>query len=118
MFWHIVIFAEKIALQNGMRGVEFMLSLPVLQVHQTAQECKNGWPHTRSVYEKHASEAETKKKSNCSLCAVGHDTNKEKIWSFGEMEADHVSAWSKGSVTSVKNCEILGKTHNRTKGNR
>jgi 5-methylcytosine-specific restriction endonuclease McrA len=72
----------------------------------------------RSVYAKQTSEAETKKKSNCSLCAIGHDANKGKIWSFGEMEADHVSAWSKGGTTSAKNCEMLCKTHNRAKGNR
>jgi len=72
----------------------------------------------RSVYAKQTKEAETKEKSNCSLCAVGHDANKSKIWSFGEMEADHVSAWSKGGATSAKNCEMLCKTHNRAKGNR
>lgn len=72
----------------------------------------------RSVYAKQTKEAEAKEKSNCSLCAVGHDANKEKIWSFGEMEADHVSAWSKGGKTDTKNCEMLCKTHNRAKGNR
>ena len=75
-------------------------------------------PTKRAVYEKQTREAETKKKSNCSLCAVGHDANKDKIWSFGEMEADHVSAWSKGGATSANNCEMLCKTHNRAKGNR
>jgi len=72
----------------------------------------------RSVYAKQTKEAEAREKSNCSLCAVGHDANKDKIWSFGEMEADHVSAWSKGGATSAKNCEMLCKTHNRAKGNR
>jgi len=72
----------------------------------------------RSVYAKQTKEAEAKEKSNCSLCAVGHDANKEKIWSFGEMEADHVSAWSKSGATSAKNCEMLCKTHNRAKGNK
>ncbi|MBI3627822.1 MAG: DUF262 domain-containing protein [Candidatus Sungbacteria bacterium] len=72
----------------------------------------------RSVYAKQTSEAETKEKSNCSHCAIGHDANKSKVWSFSEMEADHVSAWSKGGATSTKNCEMLCKTHNRAKGNR
>jgi len=72
----------------------------------------------RSVYAKQTKEAETKEISNCPHCAIGHDTNKSKIWSFGEMEADHVSAWSKGGATSAKNCEMLCKTHNRAKGNR
>jgi len=72
----------------------------------------------RSVYAKQTSEAETKEKSNCPHCAIGHDANKSKIWSFGEMEADHVSAWIKGGATSAKNCEMLCRTHNRVKGNR
>src|SRR3989339_284070 len=75
-------------------------------------------PTKRAVYEMQTLEANTKKKSNCSLCAVGHDANKNKIWSFGEMDADHVSAWSKGGATEVRNCEMLCKTHNRAKGNR
>src|SRR3989338_5453599 len=72
----------------------------------------------RSVYLKQTSEAETKEKSNCSHCAIGHDANKSKVWNFGEMDADHVTAWSKGGATSVKNCQMLCKTHNRAKGNR
>lgn len=75
-------------------------------------------PTKRAVYEKQTHEAEIKKKSNCSLCAVGHDANKSKIWGFGEMDADHVSAWSKGGATEVSNCEMLCKNHNRAKGNR
>lgn len=34
-----------------------------------------------------------------------------------EMNADHVSAWSKGGATSIGNCQMLCKTHNRSKGN-
>ncbi len=75
-------------------------------------------PTKRAAYEMQTREAEAKKKSNCSLCAVGHEANKGKIWSFNEMEADHVSAWSKGGATSPENCEMLCKTHNRAKGNR
>ena len=75
-------------------------------------------PTKRAVYEKQTREAETKEKSNCPDCASGHDANKSKIWNFGEMEADHVAAWSKGGATSVKNCEMLCIRHNRAKGNR
>ena len=57
-------------------------------------------------------------KSNCPLCAVGHDANKSKIWKLSEMDADHVAAWSKGGATDIKNCQMLCKTHNRAKGNR
>ena len=44
--------------------------------------------------------------------------NESKIWSFSEMDADHVSAWSKGGKSNIKNCQMLCITHNRAKGNR
>jgi len=72
----------------------------------------------KSIYTTQTATAEKKEKSNCSHCAIGHDANKSKIWGFAEMDADHVAAWSKGGVTSIKNCEMLCKTHNRAKGNR
>lgn len=72
----------------------------------------------KSVYAKQTAEAEEKGISNCSLCAIGHDSNKTKIWSLKDMDADHVTAWSKGGATDIKNCEMLCKTHNRAKGNR
>lgn len=72
----------------------------------------------RSVYEVQTAVARGKGESNCPHCALGHDANKEKIWSLSDMDADHVAAWSKGGATDVKNCEMLCKTHNRAKGNR
>jgi hypothetical protein len=72
----------------------------------------------KSIYAKQTKKAEAKGISNCPLCAVGHDANRDKIWKFGEMEADHVSAWSKGGDSSPENCEMLCITHNRAKGNR
>ena len=72
---------------------------------------------SRSAYAKQSSVAKKSGKSNCSLCGVGHTANKSKIWSFAEMEADHVTAWSKGGATKASNCEMLCKTHNRAKGN-
>jgi 5-methylcytosine-specific restriction endonuclease McrA len=72
----------------------------------------------RSTYELQTAKAEKKGESNCPLCAVGHDANKGKIWNFGEMDADHVAAWSRGGATAAKNCQMLCKTHNRAKGNR
>lgn len=56
--------------------------------------------------------------SNDPLCAIDHDANKEKIWTLAEMDADHVSAWSKGGATDETNCQMLCKTHNQAKGNR
>lgn len=72
----------------------------------------------RTVYEKQTSEAEKNNTSNCPLCALGHDANKTRIWSLKDMDADHVTAWSKGGATNKANCEMLCKTHNRAKGNR
>ncbi len=72
----------------------------------------------KSIYKEQTTKAEKKKESNCPFCTFGHDANKSKVWSFGEMDADHVAAWSKGGATSAKNCQMLCKTHNRVKGNR
>lgn len=72
----------------------------------------------QSIYAAQTSKANSINVSNCSLCAIGHDSNKTKIWSLNEMDADHVTAWSKGGATDSSNCEMLCKTHNRAKGNR
>lgn len=56
--------------------------------------------------------------TNCPLCALGANANKNKIWSLKDMDADHVTAWSKGGATTIENCEMLCVTHNRSKGNR
>ena len=72
----------------------------------------------QAVYKKQTKIAEEKGISNCSYCAIGHDANKAKIWKLNEMDADHVSAWSKGGATSIENCEMLCKSHNRAKGNK
>lgn len=70
------------------------------------------------AYNKQTQEAKVKGKSNCPLCAVGDNTNKKRIYDLDEMDADHVSAWSKGGESSAKNCQMLCATHNRAKGNR
>jgi 5-methylcytosine-specific restriction endonuclease McrA len=72
----------------------------------------------KSVYAKQTKVAEEKGISNCPLCAIGNNTNKTKIWKLKEMDADHVTAWSKGGATEKENCEMLCKTHNRAKGNK
>ncbi len=72
----------------------------------------------KSVYAVQTTKAEKKGESNCPHCNMGHDANKNKIWQFSEMDADHVTAWSKGGKTAIKNCQMLCKTHNRAKGNR
>lgn len=72
----------------------------------------------KAIYITQTAKAEKKGISNCSHCVIGHDANKDKIWTLAEMDADHVAAWSKGGKTDAKNCEMLCKTHNRAKGNR
>ena len=75
-------------------------------------------PTKKSVYMQQTRKAQEKGVSNCPLCALGHDSNKTRIWTQKEMDADHVTAWSKGGATDIKNCQMLCKTHNRAKGNK
>lgn len=72
----------------------------------------------KSVYKQQTQKAEQENKSNCPLCAIGNDNNKNKIWSIKDMDADHITAWSKGGATDISNCQMLCKTHNRAKGNK
>ena len=70
------------------------------------------------AYGRQTAEAKEKGISNCPLCALGHEATRTKIWELKEMDADHVTAWSKGGATNTDNCQMLCKTHNRAKGNR
>lgn len=68
------------------------------------------------MYKQQTVEAEKDGKSNCPLCALGNDNNKKRIYKQTEMDADHVTAWSKGGLTDISNCLKLCKTRNRAKG--
>ena len=70
------------------------------------------------VYQKQTTDAKQRGISNCPFCAIGHDANAKRIYKEAEMDADHVTAWSKGGATDETNCQMLCKTHNRAKGNR
>ena len=72
----------------------------------------------KSTYAIQTAEAEKNGISNCPLCAIGNNSNKTRIYKLKEMDADHVTAWSKGGKTATSNCEMLCKTHNRAKGNK
>jgi hypothetical protein len=72
----------------------------------------------RATFEKQTQAAQQKGVSNCPYCAIGHDAVKSRIYKLDEMDADHVSAWSKGGDSSAKNCQMLCIMHNRSKGNR
>jgi 5-methylcytosine-specific restriction endonuclease McrA len=72
----------------------------------------------QTVYKQQTASAKKKSESNCLLCAIGHDSGKSKIWELKDMDADHVTAWSKGGATNIKNCQMLCRTHNQAKGNK
>lgn len=72
----------------------------------------------RAVYKEQTDIALKKEVSNCPLCLAGQNKNRNRIYKYNEMEADHVEAWSKGGSTNKSNCEMLCKTHNRAKGNK
>ncbi len=72
----------------------------------------------RTVYEQQTAGAKANGVSNCPLCAMGSDNNKQRIYKLKEMDADHVTAWSNGGATDISNCTMLCATHNRAKGNK
>lgn len=72
----------------------------------------------KAAYKKQTDEARNKGISNCPLCAISNTNLKTKIYLENEMDADHVTAWSKGGATDISNCQMLCKTHNRAKGNK
>ena len=69
-------------------------------------------------YEQQTQKSKADGVSNCPLCAAGTDSNHSRIYLQREMDADHVTAWSKGGASDLSNLTMLCKTHNRAKGNR
>ena len=72
----------------------------------------------KAVYDRQTKEAIDGEHSNCPFCAIGHDSNSKRIYKIGEMDADHVTAWSKGGMTDISNCQMLCRAHNLAKGNK
>ena len=72
----------------------------------------------KTVYARQTNAAREQGISNCPECAKGQENVRTKIYKLTEMDADHVTAWSKGGSTDIENCQMLCKTHNRAKGNR
>ena len=68
----------------------------------------------KTAYARQTQDAKSAGVSNCPLCAAGKS---KRIWKFEEMDADHVTAWSAGGDTTIDNCQLLCKTHNKLKGN-
>ena len=74
----------------------------------------------RAAYQAQTKKVEGKGKSNCPLCAVGHGANKSRIYKFEEMDADHVTAWSKGGESRPRTarCSALLTTGPRVTDSR
>lgn len=72
----------------------------------------------RAAYEQQTKKAKAAGVSNCSACAMGDTAKNAYIYKQSEMDADHVTAWSKGGATDLANCEMLCAFHNRSKGNK
>lgn len=65
-------------------------------------------------YHKQTQQAKLNNTSNCPECAK---EKINKIYKQNEMEADHITPWSKGGQTDLTNCQMLCKKHNRLKSN-
>ena len=70
------------------------------------------------VYSQQTEEAKKNGVSNCPDCALQEGSNSTRIYKLAEMDADHVTAWSKGGATDESNCRMLCRHHNRSKGNK
>lgn len=112
----LTVLLDDPAITNSKGVYEYLLSgkeLPqLLEVRLFDQAIK------KSVYSQQTSTAKAGKSSNCPVCASGDNNNKNRIYKYDEMEADHVTAWSRGGNSSVANCQMLCVLHNRAKGNK
>ncbi len=109
------LYADK-AVENKKGIFEYILGgmqdARLLNVRIFSDETKE------TVYARQTAEAKERGTSNCPDCTAENKANKAKIWTLKEMEADHVTAWSKGGATSEENCQMLCIRHNRLKGNK
>ena len=70
-------------------------------------------------FKEQTKEAKQKGVSNCPDCALSNKKSERvKIHELKDMEADHMTPWSKGGASTPDNCEMLCKRHNRAKGNK
>lgn len=72
-----------------------------------------------ATYNKQTNDAQQRGVSNCPDCAGSNkEAERTKIYTLKQMEADHVTPWSKGGTTTPDNCIMLCVRHNRAKGNK
>ncbi len=62
----------------------------------------------RTFSDKDKRETYEKQNGICTFC--------KKYFEISEMEADHITPWSKGGKTITENCQMLCLSCNRTKG--
>lgn len=71
----------------------------------------------RKAYKRQTDAATDAGLSNCFDCAASGGKRETILHAFKDMEADHVTAWSKGGESTLDNCQMLCRYHNRLKGN-
>ena len=72
----------------------------------------------RTVYKQQTTAAQAAGISNCPYCVTDTEyDHKTHIWTFKEMEGDHITPWSKGGKTEIANLQMLCKHHNGMKTN-
>lgn len=49
-------------------------------------------------------------------CPICEHNGVDKTYDIKEMEGDHITPWSRGGHTTIDNCQMLCKKHNRDKG--
>ena len=70
------------------------------------------------VYKQQTQKAFEEHTSNCPYCTKEGGVNAQRIYELKEMDADHVTAWTRGGDTSPENCQMLCRIHNILKGNK
>ncbi|MHB1836025.1 MAG: HNH endonuclease, partial [Solirubrobacteraceae bacterium] len=54
--------------------------------------------------------------ANKTRCLTPGNSDGKKVFDIAEMEADHITPWSKGGRTDAANCQMLCLPCNRRKG--
>jgi hypothetical protein len=70
---------------------------------------KESYLSIRAFTDRMKREAYERQSGICPFC--------KKHWEISEMEADHITPWSEGGVTTTENCQMLCRDDNRRKGN-
>lgn len=72
--------------------------------------------HIRAFTENQKSMVYEQQDGICPLCKA--EKRKKIKYDITEMEADHITPWCEGGQTTVYNCQMLCKEHNRRKSNK